>query len=111
MSQPPFYRLLALAVRAGRRERGLSQRELARRAGLSPATVARIEAESAGVGVAPLRAVLGVVGLRLAVVHDDGSPFAAASALPLDEAGVVDRGGRPVPAPPPPGPQGGPPHR
>ncbi len=98
MSQPPFYRLLALAVRAGRRERGLSQRELARRAGLSVATVARIEGESAVVGVAPLRAVLGVVGLRLAVLRDDGSPFTAASALPLDQAGVVDRGGRRFPA-------------
>ncbi len=98
MDELPFLCVVAMALRAGRRVKGLNQREFAQLAGLSSSTVARLEASREDVGLGPLRTALAMVGLRLAVVHDDGRPFVAASALPLDGAGVVDRAGRRFPA-------------
>jgi transcriptional regulator with XRE-family HTH domain len=98
MDELPFLCVVAMALRAGRRAKGLNQRDFAQLAGLSSSTVARLEASRGDVGLGPLRTALAMVGLRLAVVHDDGRPFVATSALPLDEAGVVDRAGRRFPA-------------
>ena len=58
-------------VRAVRRRADLSQRQLARRAGLSHATVARIETRSLAPSLATLGAILEVAGIRLVAVDAD----------------------------------------
>jgi transcriptional regulator with XRE-family HTH domain len=99
VDQVPFAQQVAMAVRAGRRARDMSQREFAEFAGLSKATIARIETCKPSVPVAALRTALAVVGLRLGVVVDEsGRPWAAESALEFDTIGIVDRGGRQFPA-------------
>ena len=91
-------RAVALGLRTGRRLRGMNQREFARFAGLSASTVARLEASRHEVELHTVQQALAMVGLRLAVVHDDGTPFTTASALPFDDLGLVDLGGRQFPA-------------
>lgn len=59
-------------VRRVRRIGGLSQRELARAAGVSHATIGHIERGSLVPGLAVLERILGVVGLGLVVINDDG---------------------------------------
>jgi hypothetical protein len=76
----------------------MNQREFARFSGLSTSTVARLEASRQDVGLRAVQQALAMVGLRLAVVHDDGTPFTTASALPFDDLGLVDRRGRQFPA-------------
>jgi transcriptional regulator with XRE-family HTH domain len=66
-------------LRRGRRRKDLSQRQLAERAQVSPATVARLEARfgAEGVRLSTLMAVLVILDLRLVCVDDS-------SGLPLD---------------------------
>ncbi len=98
MDDLPLPRAVALGLRSARRGLGLNQRAFARFAGLSASTVARLEASQDDVGLRSVRQALAMVGLRLAVVHDDGTPFTESSALPFDDLGVTDRGGRQFPA-------------
>jgi transcriptional regulator with XRE-family HTH domain len=98
MNDVPFLRLVALAIRAGRRDRGLSQRAFAAIAGLSQSTVARLETSKASVQLDDLRLALAMVGLRLSIVREDGTSWMVDSALDLDVVGIVDRGGRQFPA-------------
>ncbi len=59
-------------VRAVRRRAGLSQRELATRAEVSPSTINRIEAGALEPSVAVLRRILAVADLDLVPVDRDG---------------------------------------
>lgn len=59
-------------VRAVRRRADTSQRELARFAGVHPATIGRIEAGRLTPSIAMLRRIIGVAGFRLAVVDEFG---------------------------------------
>ncbi|MEU4239351.1 helix-turn-helix transcriptional regulator [Actinoplanes sp. NPDC026619] len=59
-------------VRRVRRIAGLSQRELAQAAGVSRATIGRIELGSLAPSLAVLERIFGVAGLSLAVVNDEG---------------------------------------
>ncbi len=79
-------------LRLARRRADLSQRELARAIGVSPAAVAR--AESSGrATLALLEPALATAGLRLAVLDADGEPI-----RPMRPDGVRDRGRRRLPA-------------
>ncbi len=60
-------REIAAAVRAGRAEHGLSQRELAERAGLSQSAVAKLEAEVGNPSLATVVRVLAACGGRLSL--------------------------------------------
>lgn len=59
-------------VRRARRRADLSQRALARRAGVSPTTVARVESGSLEPSLKVLRCLLEATGLQLAVMDLDG---------------------------------------
>jgi transcriptional regulator with XRE-family HTH domain len=59
-------------LRRARRIARLSQRELARRAGLSPSTVTRVETGEIVPTLPAFERMLAVAGLRLVVVDDDG---------------------------------------
>jgi HTH-type transcriptional regulator/antitoxin HipB len=63
---------------AERRRRGLSQSELAARAGLRREKVNRIESKAEGVGIEELSRLLDAVGLEL-VVREKGQAASAAS--------------------------------
>lgn len=79
-------------LRRARRQADLSQRELARLAGVSRATIGRAERD--GQATLPLiERVLAVAGLRLAVVDEQERPVA-----PMRADGVRDLGGRRMPA-------------
>lgn len=58
---------IAQAIRSTRRERGWSQTDLARQAGLSRPTVARLEQGAEGLSLANLYKVLKVLGLTVSV--------------------------------------------
>ena len=81
-----------LVVRV-RRMADLSQRDLAEQLGMSPSTVARIETGACSVSVGLLIRILGVGGLRLAAVGDDGVAVA-----PVAVDVLRDNGGRRFPA-------------
>lgn len=66
---------IAAIMRAGRRSRRISQRQLAERAGLPHCTVDRIEAERADPRLSTIERLLGALDLRLAVVTCNGAPF------------------------------------
>ena len=81
-------------VRRARRIAGLSQREMARLAEVSPATVGRVEAGSLVPSVDVLERLLGVADLRIAVVDRDGRVV-----LPMRTwDGTLDGAGRRYPA-------------
>ena len=79
-------------VRA-RRRADLSQRDLAARVGVAPATIARLEAGHGLPGLALLVRVLAAAGLHLNVATDDGTPVA-----PVARDVVRDNAGRRFPA-------------
>jgi transcriptional regulator with XRE-family HTH domain len=71
---------LARAVRAARKEAGLSQQEVAERAGMSRVWVARLEGGEANVTLDSLLRVASVVGMNLEATWDPGT--ATKSRLP-----------------------------
>jgi transcriptional regulator with XRE-family HTH domain len=87
---------VGIALRSGRRRLGCNQRELARRAGISQATVARLEAGGeARFGV--VVAALAACGLLVVAVPPDGAPDDwTVHPHPSDEG--RDTGGRRLPA-------------
>lgn len=97
-ARPPFVETLALALRSGRRAHGLSQRALAERAGVSKSAVARIESVQTGLSLETVAGALAAVGLRLAVVHDDGTAWTLGDLVPADAAEATDDAGRRLPA-------------
>jgi transcriptional regulator with XRE-family HTH domain len=84
-------------VLMARRDCGLSQRELAKRAGVSRSTIAEIEAGTRNPGLNTLRAVLKGAGLELSVRlvpyddHDDVLEQTLA-AMPPEERARLERG-------------------
>src|SRR3954469_4210223 len=90
-SDVPFVTRVALAVRAGRHGRGMSQRAFAVAAGMSQSRVARLETGKSCVQVADLQMVFAIVGLHMEIVHADGEGWTLESALDFDAAGIVDR--------------------
>ncbi|HEY7222917.1 MAG TPA: helix-turn-helix transcriptional regulator [Micromonosporaceae bacterium] len=79
-------------VRRARQIAGLSQRELARRAGISPSTVGKVEAGTIMPTLPALQRMLDVAELLLVVVDRDGRVV-----VPADD-GLRDLGGRHYPA-------------
>lgn len=63
---------IAGLLRRARREADLSQRELAKRAGLAPSTVGRIETGTVTPTIAVFERLLSCTGHRLVVVDEDG---------------------------------------
>lgn len=63
-------------LRRARREADLSQREMAERIGVSPATVARAELADGPVSIAVIEAMLAQAGLRIIVVDENCVPVA-----------------------------------
>lgn len=85
----------ATLLRAVRKARRLSQRELASLAGVRPSTVDRIESgQSTAPSLAVIEKILHACGYRLAITGHEGRPFE------LDEphGRLLDRGGRNYPA-------------
>lgn len=81
-------------LRRARRIVRLSQRELAERAGVPPATLARIESgATANPGIAVLTTLFGALGFRLALVAANGAEVAE---HPWEQE--FDHGGRHLPA-------------
>lgn len=76
-----------------RRLADLSQRELADVLGVGQASIARWEAGGASISVAMLARILGLAGLRLEVVNEDGE-----IAAPVPADAVRDNAGRRFPA-------------
>ncbi|MFE6965911.1 helix-turn-helix domain-containing protein [Agromyces sp. NPDC057679] len=76
-----------------RRLGDLSQRDLARVAGISQPQIARIERSLRGLDVRTLERILGLAGLRLAVVDDEG-----AEVFPVSDDVIRDNAGRLMPA-------------
>ncbi len=98
-SPPPAASLsLGEALRAGRRDLGLSQRALAERAGLSKSVLARLEQGGQAGTLAQIEAALCVLGMGLCVRDRDGSIWQDSHALGVDRDGVRDEGGRRLPA-------------
>ncbi len=64
---------LGAALRAGRRDLGLSQRALAERAGLSKSVLARLELDGRSATLAQAEAALHALGMGLCVVDRDHS--------------------------------------
>jgi transcriptional regulator with XRE-family HTH domain len=96
-SDIPFVTMVALAIRAGRRRRHLSQRAFAEAAGLSQSRVARLE-KGMPSRLGDVTLALAMVGLKLSVVDEEGRRWTLDEALEFDVVGVVDRGGRRFPA-------------
>lgn len=84
---------VARLVMRVRRLGDLSQRDLARVLGISQSQVARIERSLRELDVRTLERILGLAGLRLAVVHDDGTEV-----LPVSDDVIRDNAGRRMPA-------------
>jgi transcriptional regulator with XRE-family HTH domain len=82
-------------LRAARRNADVSQRELARRAGLPHQVVAKIERQPALARVRDLAMLLEAAGLHLAVLDDDGLEVAPE---PEARSRLKDRGARRFPA-------------
>jgi transcriptional regulator with XRE-family HTH domain len=80
-------------VRRVRQLTGLSQRQLANRAKVSPATIGRVESGEMMPSLAVLQRLVGAAGLYLAVVDQEGRVVAP----PADREWEHDRGGRHYP--------------
>lgn len=83
-------------VRAVRRRADLSQRELAGRAGVSAATIGRIESRTLTPSLATLGAILAVAGIRLVAVDADDRKVVLMEDPPGDQ--LRDGGGRRYPS-------------
>ncbi len=95
----PFLVGVALALRAGRRELGLSQRGFAAKVGLSKSAVARVETATPGLLVETVADALAGVGLRLCVADDEDHIWDPATGeLDVDKEDARDSGGRRLPA-------------
>ena len=90
---PPPTPYLALVLREARRWAGLSQRELAARAGQPASSVAAIEAERSDVPVTRFASLLNACGWDLHVVDAHGEVIDG-----LVDSGLRDRGRRRYPA-------------
>jgi HTH-type transcriptional regulator/antitoxin HipB len=90
MTSPTLVGLITARVR---RLADLSQRELAARIGLSPASVARVESGAGLPSLTTLCRIVEVAGLRLAVVDADGREV-----VPMSDDVVRDNQGRRFPA-------------
>lgn len=86
---------VGLALRAFRREHGLSQRALADRWGLCQALVARVERRAGELSMDTSLALLARAGMTMAVLDGEGMPVVDWE--PTDLA-ATDRGGRRFPA-------------
>jgi transcriptional regulator with XRE-family HTH domain len=82
-------------LRAARRNADVSQRELARRAGLPHQIAAKVEHSPALARVCDVATLLEAVGLHLVVLDDDGREFAPE---PEQRNRLKDRGARRFPA-------------
>lgn len=85
--------LIGRFVARVRRRAGLSQRELARRVGVGHSTIGSFEAGQRLPALSMLSTILGVAGLRLAVVDREGTEVA-----PIPAGVVRDRGDRRYPS-------------
>jgi transcriptional regulator with XRE-family HTH domain len=85
---------LAGLLRQARRKCGMSQRDLAKRAGVSPATVARAESGTMMPSLDVLQRLLDATGLFLVVVDPDGRVIQPLEVFPL----ARDAAGRRYPA-------------
>lgn len=83
-------------VRSVRRRADLSQRELARSAGVSAATIGRIESRTLSPSVRTLEAILGVAGIRLVAVDADDQKIVLMEDPPGDS--LRDGAGRRYPS-------------
>jgi transcriptional regulator with XRE-family HTH domain len=89
----------ALAVRAGRRRLGLSQRALAQRCGLSKSAIGRVERAVPGQLYDTVASALAGVGLRLAIIDPDDQIWSPAHyELDIDAEDARDAAGRRLPA-------------
>lgn len=91
----PFCDQVGLVVRAYRRTRGWSQRELAEAVGVPKSTVARLERAALGCSLDTVIGLLGETGHTLGVVDAQGSLVTDWSATDLE---ARDRAGRRFPA-------------
>lgn len=89
---------LGSALRAGRRDLGISQRTLAERAGLSKSVLARLEIDGRAATLGQAEAALGALGMGLCIVDRDRTAWEADHGLGVDRDGVLDDGGRRLPA-------------
>ncbi|WP_144858133.1 helix-turn-helix domain-containing protein [Marihabitans asiaticum] len=87
----------ATVLRQGRRARGESQRDLARRLGRTKSAVARLESSPGGVRLEEWAQVLGEVGCWLAVIDEDAREVTA-DRWGVTELLLTDRAGRRLPA-------------
>jgi transcriptional regulator with XRE-family HTH domain len=81
-------------IRAARRARGVSQRELAALAGVPVSTVGRIEADATTPRLPTFTALLDALGYRLVVVDAGNQPLQPDD----DHDRLIDAGGRRFPA-------------
>ncbi|MGW9167482.1 helix-turn-helix domain-containing protein [Agromyces sp. NPDC055658] len=90
-AQTPRFDVVGVVLRV-RRQLDLSQRDLARRLGVSHAAIARVEANRNGIDVADLERLVGLAGMRLAVLDESGAETA-----PIPPDWVRDNAGRRLP--------------
>ena len=90
-AQTPRFDVVGVVLRV-RRQLDLSQRDLARRLGVSHAAIARVEANRNGIDVADLERLVGLEGMRLAVLDESGAEMA-----PIPPDWVRDNAGRRLP--------------
>jgi transcriptional regulator with XRE-family HTH domain len=94
-----FGELLGQALRAGRRQFGWSQRELADRSGLSKSAIGRLEVGDGRSTLLSARHALSAVGLGLLVADQEaGLVWSAVHAIDGDLERACDRAGRQLPA-------------
>lgn len=89
--------IIALALRRGRQRCGLSQREVAARAGISTGAIGRIETGHP-VSVSTIQAALQAVELDLGVLDRRGRLWGVDDALGMDTDDLRDYAGRRLPA-------------
>ncbi|PYF99003.1 Helix-turn-helix domain-containing protein [Georgenia satyanarayanai] len=91
----PVDEQIGLALRAYRRDQGLSQRGLAELVGVPQPTIARLERSPLASSLRTVTSLLATAGYVLAVVDTDGQPVGAWS---MTDLRARDRSGRRFPA-------------